>query len=143
MVDTSGQILMGARLYNSVTGLFTSRDAVEGRNTSSITCAYQQDSVRMSDITGLWRWSRRTRTLGRANLVAGFIPGPADLDYQGTSGMTPCKKGNRHEAGALIRHDRKFNKGLSQCRAAVERSDTHLKNRKMLSEIYRGCSMYF
>ena len=55
-VDTSGLILMGARLYNSVTGLFTSRDPVEGGNTTSY--AYPQDPVGMSDITGLWSLKR-------------------------------------------------------------------------------------
>lgn len=51
-VDTSGLILMGARLYNSVTGLFTSRDPVEGGNTTSY--AYPQDPVGMNDTTGEW-----------------------------------------------------------------------------------------
>ncbi|NAZ17804.1 DNRLRE domain-containing protein [Glutamicibacter soli] len=53
-VDTSGLILMGARLYNSVTGLFTSRDPVEGGNTTSY--AYPQDPVGMNDISGMWSW---------------------------------------------------------------------------------------
>ena len=51
-VDTSGLILMGARLYNSVTGLFTSRDPVEGGNTTSY--VYPQDPVGMNDISGEW-----------------------------------------------------------------------------------------
>ncbi|WP_418908603.1 RHS repeat-associated core domain-containing protein [Glutamicibacter endophyticus] len=53
-VDGSGLILMGARLYNPVTGLFTSRDPVEGGNTTSY--AYPQDPVGMSDTTGLFAW---------------------------------------------------------------------------------------
>lgn len=62
----------------------------------------------------------------------------ADLGYQGTSGMIPYKKGNRPGTGELIEHDQKFNKGLSRHRAAVERGNAHLKNWKILSEIYRG-----
>ncbi|NQD40242.1 hypothetical protein HP453_05780 [Glutamicibacter halophytocola] len=56
-VDTSGLILMGARLYNSVTGPFTSRDPVEGGNTTSY--AYLQDPVGMSDTTRLWGWAKK------------------------------------------------------------------------------------
>lgn len=58
---------MGARLYNSVTGLFTSRDPVEGGNTTSY--AYPQGPVGMNDITGLWSWRGAwagTRAVGRA-----------------------------------------------------------------------------
>jgi RHS repeat-associated protein len=48
--DTSGLILMGARLYNTVTTLFTSTDPVAGGNTT--TYAYPQDPANQSDITG-------------------------------------------------------------------------------------------
>ena len=43
---------MGARLYNSITGLFTSRDPVTGGN--STTYIYPQNTISMNDITGLW-----------------------------------------------------------------------------------------
>lgn len=55
-LDASGLILMGARLYNSVAGLFTSRDPVEGGN--STTYAYPQDPVGMNDISGQWGWAK-------------------------------------------------------------------------------------
>ena len=45
---------MGARLYNSVTGLFTSRDPVTGGNSTAY--AYPQDPIGMNDITGLLGW---------------------------------------------------------------------------------------
>lgn len=51
-LDASGLILMGARLYNSVTGLFTSRDPVDGGN--STTYAYPQDPTNSNDISGLY-----------------------------------------------------------------------------------------
>ncbi|MGQ3382332.1 RHS repeat-associated core domain-containing protein [Glutamicibacter sp. TV12E] len=73
-VDTSGLILMGARLYNSVNRLFTSRDPVQGGNSTSY--AYLQDPVGMSDITGLWNWGK---ALGIASTISGFIPGPAGI----------------------------------------------------------------
>ena len=56
-LDASGLILMGARLYNSVTGLFTTRDPVAGGNTT--TYSYPQDPIDMNDIAGTWGWARR------------------------------------------------------------------------------------
>lgn len=55
-LDASGLILMGARLYNSITGLFTSRDPVDGGNTT--TYAYPQDPVGMNDVSGQWGWAK-------------------------------------------------------------------------------------
>lgn len=52
--------------------------------------------------------------------------------------MIPYKKGHRPGAGELIEHDKVFNKQLSKYRASVERGNSHLKNWKILSEIYRG-----
>jgi RHS repeat-associated protein len=49
-LDNSGLILMGARLYNSSTGLFTSRDPVVGGNTTAY--AYPQDPVNLHDVSG-------------------------------------------------------------------------------------------
>ena len=53
-LDNSGLILMGARLYNSVTGLFTSRDPVTGGNTNAYT--YPQDPVNTDDVSGELVW---------------------------------------------------------------------------------------
>lgn len=69
-LDATGLILMGARLYNSATGLFTSRDPVDGGN--STTYAYPQDPINGEDITGLF-WGK---ALGIASFVTGFVPGP-------------------------------------------------------------------
>ncbi len=48
--DTSGLVLMGARLYNPVTGLFTSVDPVAGGNTTDY--AYPQDPINKYDLDG-------------------------------------------------------------------------------------------
>jgi RHS repeat-associated protein len=51
---TTGLILMGARVYNTVTGAFTSRDPVYGGNTTAYT--YPQDPTNGYDLTGQWGW---------------------------------------------------------------------------------------
>jgi RHS repeat-associated protein len=58
--DTTGLVLMGVRLYNSVTGHFTSVDPVKGGNTTRY--AYPQDPINKYDLDGriAWRkWSKR------------------------------------------------------------------------------------
>lgn len=49
-----GIVLMGARLYNSQSGQFTSLDKVNGGNATRYT--YPQDPINSLDITGLWEW---------------------------------------------------------------------------------------
>ncbi|WP_418908599.1 DNRLRE domain-containing protein [Glutamicibacter endophyticus] len=68
-VDASGLVLMGARLYNAATGLFTSRDPVEGGNTTSY--AYPQDPVGKNDVSGQG-W---IRNLARGAVIAAGVVG--------------------------------------------------------------------
>lgn len=72
-VDTSGLILMGARLYNSVTGLFTSRDPVEGGNTTSYT--YPQDPIGKEDTSGLYSWDSFWKDVGNALVFVALVGG--------------------------------------------------------------------
>ena len=69
-LDTSGLILMGARLYNSATGLFTSRDPVPGGNSTAY--VYPQNPIGANDISGEWGW---WDTIDTVLTVASFIPG--------------------------------------------------------------------
>jgi RHS repeat-associated protein len=56
--DLSGLVLMGVRLYSSVTGQFTSVDPVKGGNTT--VCAYPQDPINKFDLDGnAWEWAKR------------------------------------------------------------------------------------
>ncbi len=65
--DSSGLVLMGVRLYNSVTGLFTSVDPVEGGNETVY--AYPNDPVNKLDLDGqAWGWLKRTAKI--AGVVA-------------------------------------------------------------------------
>ena len=50
--DSTGLILMGARLYNPTTGQFTSIDPVRGGNDTAYT--YPTDPVGSADLDGLW-----------------------------------------------------------------------------------------
>jgi|GEM_PF-2579019 len=68
-LDASGLILMGARLYSSVTGLFTTRDPVAGGNTT--TYCYPQDPIGMSDIPGLFSWGDAFTAAG---MLTAYIP---------------------------------------------------------------------
>jgi RHS repeat-associated protein len=69
--NTTGLILMGARVYNPETNQFTSKDPVKGGNENSYT--YPNDPINGSDFTGLWDgWD----TLDLVLTVASFVPIP-------------------------------------------------------------------
>lgn len=91
--DSTGLLLMGVRVYDPVTGQFTSVDPVHGGNSTAY--AYPQDPVNMVDLDGqLWGWAKRkvrqgVRWAGRhkadiALTAAGFVPGlgAAALGYR-------------------------------------------------------------
>ncbi|XVX18962.1 RHS repeat-associated core domain-containing protein [Actinomycetota bacterium] len=71
--ESAGLTLMGDRLYNPVTGNFTSRDPEYGGNTTTYT--YPQDPINNVDLDGHWgwkKWAKRTagafwRGTGRAS----------------------------------------------------------------------------
>lgn len=52
--DSTGLLEMGVRLYNPVTGAFTSPDPVYGGTSTAY--AYPQDPINGSDLTGKWSW---------------------------------------------------------------------------------------
>ena len=66
--QTTGLLLMGARLYNPATGTFTSMDPVFGGNTT--TYAYPQDPINAYDLDGQWGvpgWAKSAaKSAGRA-----------------------------------------------------------------------------
>lgn len=81
-ISGAGLILMGARVYNPVSGSFTSVDPVFGGNTTAY--AYPQDPINDSDFTGQFSkktWRKIAGVLGKAAAVAGIVPfcGPCDV----------------------------------------------------------------
>lgn len=69
--NTTGLILMGARVYNPETNQFTSKDPIKGGNENSYT--YPNDPLNGSDFSGLWSWED---TLDITLTVASFLPIP-------------------------------------------------------------------
>ncbi|MFT4216220.1 MAG: RHS repeat-associated core domain-containing protein [Micropruina sp.] len=67
----TGLILMGARLYNSATGTFTSLDPTLGSNETGY--GYPNDPINSTDITGQWmeQWAG---ALGLISDISGMIP---------------------------------------------------------------------
>jgi RHS repeat-associated protein len=49
----AGLVLMGVRLYNAATGLFTSTDPIEGDTANSYT--YPSDPINSVDLTSQWK----------------------------------------------------------------------------------------
>lgn len=82
----TGLLLMGVRLYNPNTGLFTSMDPVTGGNTTAY--AYPQDPINKFDLDGkAWGWLKKVGSLAWkykgdiALTAAGFIPGVGALAW--------------------------------------------------------------
>jgi len=69
--NTTGLILMGARVYNPTTNQFTAPDPITGGNENTYT--YPNDPINKCDFTGLWSWEN---TFDVAITVACFIPVP-------------------------------------------------------------------
>ncbi|MFI7067071.1 RHS repeat-associated core domain-containing protein [Kribbella sp. NPDC050124] len=61
----SGLMLMGVRLYNRATGLFTSTDPIAGGNANAYT--YPADPINSSDLDGQWRKWKRPKWLNWKN----------------------------------------------------------------------------
>jgi RHS repeat-associated protein len=86
--EATGLLLMGVRLYNPVTGLFTSVDPVADGNTTAY--AYPQDPVNKYDLDGkAWGWLKKVanvaKVVAKVAEVASFIPGPIGMVAAGVA----------------------------------------------------------
>jgi len=95
--DTTGLVLMGSRLYNPVTGLFTSVDPVPGGNTTEY--GYPQDPINTMDLDGNSWWSRHWQKVVAVVAVvavanaASFIPGPVGMISSGVAAVSYASLG--------------------------------------------------
>ncbi|MFV0633323.1 DNRLRE domain-containing protein [Demequina sp.] len=99
----TGLLLMGVRLYNPVTGLFTSVDPVAGGNTTAY--AYPQDPINKYDLDGrAWGWLKKVaqaaKVVAKVAEVASFIPGPIGMVAAGVATAAHLATGDYKAAAA-------------------------------------------
>jgi|GEM_PF-890869 len=87
--ESTGLILMGARVYNPVTGQFTSADPIPGGNENSYT--YPNDPINGNDFTGMWGWDDTFTVIDIAFTVASFIPVVGEVAMVGKVAMFAYK----------------------------------------------------
>jgi RHS repeat-associated protein len=155
---TTGLVLMGARLYNSITGQFTSTDPVAGGNSTAY--AYPQDPVNGEDLDGQrfsWRklgrtaWKHRGTILGVASTAAMFVPGlnivatgykvyrAASLAYRGYKMYRAVNKSVRYTRSA-IKANRTFQYNRWSARTVVRHGKRGYdsQNRRLTTFTHRG-----
>lgn len=111
--DTTGLTLLGARLYNPTTGLFTSRDPIPGGNTTTYT--YPQDPINNHDLDGKRKscrgWKKWACGVGRVAGIASSITAwcwlpqcqAATLALGAVSAGAYMLGGNRRSAGNALK----------------------------------------
>ncbi|MFK0073088.1 DNRLRE domain-containing protein [Arthrobacter woluwensis] len=142
--DSSGLILMGARLYNPLTGLFTSVDPVEGGNTTDY--AYPQDPVNKYDTTGEAFWFLIP--------IAGRILWSACVRYCATAGRAIAqtfKKNNILRIGpptkgapfrVSVGAARKYWTKMNPVRRNVQRAHVHIERRGVAATWHTSARSY-
>ena len=93
-VDDSGLILMGVRLYNPITGSFTSTDPVPGGGATAY--AYPSDPVNQFDLDGrMWGWFKKAvKVVTKVAEIASYIPGPIGMVASGVAVAGNLAQGN-------------------------------------------------
>ena len=113
---TFGLTLMGARLYNPVTGRFTTTDPVHGGNPNTYT--YPVDPINLTDLNGLWSWGKRklrsakrftsrriswavgdSRSARYTREACSWAPGLTGSACSGGYSLLYLKRGNKRAAG--------------------------------------------
>jgi RHS repeat-associated protein len=102
-VTGAGLTLMGVRLYNRVTGTFTSTDPVSGGGAN----AYATDPLNQFDLDGRKWWrSKKFRnvmtSIGKWSGYASYIPGPIGIWASGVSAGAYFAAGERRKGLAAL-----------------------------------------
>lgn len=92
----TGLLLMGARLYNPTTGLFTTLDPIHGGNDTPY--AYPNDPINKQDTTGKAWWGTIKTALGVASLFGCGACGAAALVMSAVDLGRAMYRGNHGEA---------------------------------------------
>ncbi len=101
--EATGLLLMGVRLYNPNTGLFTSVDPIVGGNTTAY--AYPQDPINKYDLDGkAWGWlskaAKAMKVIAKVADIASFIPGPVGMIAAGVATAALLATGDYKGAAA-------------------------------------------
>jgi RHS repeat-associated protein len=137
--SSSGLILMGVRLYNSATGLFTSLDPVPGGNANAYT--YPADPINSFDLDGKWGWAKKAwKWAGRHKLdialtVAGFVPGLGAVAW----GWRAYKLAR---AGIYVAKTVRGGKYVDQSSRVGRRLSEHVRNGKITKWQARTARVY-
>jgi hypothetical protein len=93
---------MGARVYNPVTGQFTSPDPIPGGNETTYT--YPNDPINQNDYTGCWFWEERSFWVGAivgtiTTLIVAGICGATGVVTVGAGCVAAMALGGAFSAG--------------------------------------------
>ncbi|QNP56488.1 DNRLRE domain-containing protein [Tessaracoccus defluvii] len=139
---TTGILLMGARLYNPTTGLFTSNDPIYGGNDTPYT--YPNDPVNDEDISGQAGWLKKVGAFLWKHKVdilltaASFIPATAGIAW----GYRAYKAAKLLKGGIYVIKNAKGAKYVGQSAKIGKRLQQHVAKGKFTQAEVKKAKTY-